>query len=182
MFKTICKQASVFLLMFSLLTVVYTGVSTVISQVLFHEQTNGSLIMTNGRIVGSRLIGQDTTNPKLFIGRPMTVTNLNPVSDAEQAAVAKRVAWVQKLDPNNHLAIPADLVTGSAGGTDPYISVAGAQYQRQRIAVRNHLTVADVNKLITAHTTSRLANLFGEPAVNVMTLNAALQQLVTQSH
>lgn len=110
-----------------------------------------------------------------------TFDRFSAVSAAEKQAVSKRVTWWHQLDPHNQQAVPVDLVTGSAGGTDPYISLAGANYQRQRVARANHLSLATVNQLIAAQTTSVFANWFGEPAVNVVTLNIALQQLVAQT-
>lgn len=181
MFKVICRQAGCLLLILSACAVLYTGVSTLLVQVLLPTQAQGRLIMKNNHLVGSALVGQTTTNPALFIGRPTVVSNLSAVSAAEKQAVAKRVTWWHQLDPHNQQAVPIDLVTGSAGGTDPYISLAGANYQRQRVARANHLSLATVNQLIAAQTTSVFANWFGEPAVNVVTLNIALQQLVAQT-
>lgn len=162
MFKVICRQAGRLLLILSVCAVIYTGVSTMLVQILFPIQAQGRLIMKSNQLVGSALIGQATTNPTLFIGRPTVVSNLSAVSAAEKQAVAKRVTWWHQLDPYNQQAVPVDLVTGSAGGTDPYISLAGANYQRQRVAHANHLSLATVNQLITAQTTSVFANWFGE--------------------
>ena len=179
MFKVICGQAGRLLLILSACAVLYTGVSTLLVQVLLPTQAR--LIMKNNHLVGSALVGQTTTNPSLFIGRPTVVSNLSAVSAAEKQAVAKRVTWWHQLDPHNQQAVPVDLVTGLVGGTDPYISLAGANYQRQRVARANRLSLATVNQLIAAQTTSVFANWFGEPAVNVVTLNIALQQLVAQA-
>ena len=181
MFKIICRKAGSLMLLLTVCVVMYTGVTTLLAQVFMPTQANGQLIMKNHRIVGSALVGQTTTNPAFFIGRPTVVSNLSAVSAAEKQVIGKRVTWWHQLDPHNQQAIPVDLVTGSAGGTDPYISLAGANYQRQRVARVNHLSVATVNKLIAAQTTPPVANLFGEPAVNVVTLNLALQRLVAQT-
>lgn len=172
--KILLKQAAVILGCLIIGTLVYTGIITVVAQTGFHQSANGSLIYQNQHVTGSKLIAPDTINPKLFIGRVNVASNLAPNSAAEKAAVAKRVVQLHALDPANKQPIPVDLVTGSASGSDPYISVAAAKYQITRIAYANHLSIVQVQKIITAATTSGFNNLIGTPAVNVVEANLAV--------
>ncbi|CAH0416430.1 potassium-transporting ATPase subunit C [Periweissella fabaria] len=176
--KVLFKQAAILIGCLIIGTLVYTGITTVVAQTVFHQSANGSLIYQNNHVTGSKLIATDTVNPKLFVGRVNVASNLAPNSRTEKAAVAKRVAQLRALDPTNKQPIPVDLVTGSASGSDPYISVAAAKYQITRIAHANNLSTAQVQTIIKDATTSRLSNLLGTPAVNIVTANLALQASV----
>lgn len=173
--KTILKQAMIVIVVMTIGTLIYTGVTTVIAQIAFHNQANGSLIENHGVTTGSKLVADGTMQANRFIGRPIGATNLSQTGSKEAALVAKRVTEIQKLDPNNHQSIPVDLVTASASGTDPYISMAAAQYQVKRLAAANH--VSTIEHVINISKTSSIANLLGTPAVNVMIANQELTRL-----
>ncbi len=187
------KQLKPALILFAFFTVltglIYPGVITAISQSVFPHQANGSLIIHNGQVVGSELIGQQFSDPKYFWGRlsdtgntPYDASNsagsnysvLNP---ALQKQVEDRIAALKAVDPTNNLPIPADLVTASGSGLDPNISVAAAQYQAGRVARLRGLTLDQVNALIAKFTTGRFLGFIGEPRVNVLELNLALDGL-----
>lgn len=171
----------------------YPLLVTGIAQVALPGQANGSLIPgLGGAPVGSILIGQNFTDPRYFWGRPsatagapytpydsLTLTgsagsNLGPLSAALRDAVEVRIAALQAADPGNTAPIPAELVTASASGLDPDISVAGAYYQAARVARARGLSEAMVRSLIAKHTESKWVGVFGEPRVNVLALNLAL--------
>lgn len=175
--KTILKQAMIVIVVMTIGTLMYTGVTTVIAQIAFHNQANGSLIENHGVTTGSKLVADGTMQANRFIGRPIGATNLSQTSSKEAALVAKRVTEIQKLDPNNHQSIPVDLVTASASGTDPYISMAAAQYQVKRLAAANHVSTSTIEHVINISKTSSIANLLGTPAVNVMIANQELTRL-----
>lgn len=176
MVKAEFKRAAVILSVFSGVIGAYTGVSTVMSQIMFPRQANGSLIREQGKVTGSTLIGKDITDPKLFIGRPAYVTNLSQTSAEEQQLIEKRVSFFHKIDSKNKQDIPVDLVTGSASGNDAYISYAAAQYQVKRIMEKNNLSRSTVQTMIEKHTTNQLNNILGEKVVNVMALNVDLEK------
>jgi K+-transporting ATPase ATPase C chain len=181
------------LLMLALLTVLTGGVYpllvTGIAQGLFPHQANGSLIEQNGKVVGSELIGQPFSDPKYFWGRPSATgpvpynagassgSNLGPLDPALEVAVKARIAALKASDPANTAPIPVDLVTASGSGLDPHISPAAAHWQAPRIARILGLSEAEVSKLIDAHTEGRQLGLLGEPRVNVLALNMALDRL-----
>ncbi|HYL03223.1 MAG TPA: potassium-transporting ATPase subunit KdpC [Steroidobacteraceae bacterium] len=184
------RPALVLLLALTVLTgVVYPLVVTGVAQALLPRQAAGSLILRGGHAVGSRLIGQGFGDPGHFWSRPSATTpqpyngtgstgsNLGPLNPALTDAVKARVAALRAGDPGNTAPVPVDLVTASASGLDPEISVAAAEYQAARIARARALPVERVRALIAAHTEGRLLGVLGEPRVNVLELNLALDAL-----
>ncbi|HEX3600020.1 MAG TPA: potassium-transporting ATPase subunit KdpC [Lacipirellulaceae bacterium] len=183
---TLLRQS---VLVFAALTLV-TGVAypiavTVISQVAFPHQANGSLIERDGQLVGSELIGQQFDDPKFFWSRPSATTpaynaaastgsNFGPTNPAQLDAVRGRVESLRKLDANQAGTVPVDLVTASASGLDPHISPAAADYQAARVAKARGLEVQAVHDLVSEHTQGRTLGVLGEPRVNVLELNMAL--------
>ncbi len=184
------KQLKPALLMLVALTVL-TGVAypllvTAIAQAIFPHQANGSLIVRDHRVVGSELIGQPFTDPKYFWPRPSPTSpmpynaasssgsNLGPTNPALKDAVQARIQALKESDPGNPAPIPVDLVTGSASGLDPHISPAAAYWQARRVARARGLQVDRVRALIAEHTEGRALGLLGEPRVNVLALNLAL--------
>lgn len=182
------------LVLFLLLTVLtgflYPLVITGLAQLLFRAQADGSLIPgSGGAALGSHLIGQSFSDPKYFWGRPSATTpqpyngtastgsNYGPLNPALSAAVKQRIAALRSADPANTSLVPIDLVTASGSGLDPEISVAAASYQAQRVAHLRGLPAERVRALIAAHTEGRLLGVLGEPRVNVLELNLALDAL-----
>ena len=180
---------TLFLIMTVLLGVVYPFAVTGLSQLLFHDQAAGSLVVVNGKAVGSRIIGQSFSEPKYFWSRPSATapqpynaiassgSNLGPLNPALTDAVGTRIAALKADDPTNMLPVPVDLVTASASGLDPDISIAAARYQAARVARIRGLDPAAVRSLIDAHARGKLFGLVGEPRVNVLELNLALDAL-----
>jgi len=177
-----------------LLMVVITGVAypfavTALGRVVFPHRSQGSLIVRDGAIVGSELIGQSFEDPKHFWPRPSATSpvpyragassgsNLGPSNPKLVQAVQERVVRLKAADPNNRLLIPADLVTASASGLEPYISPAAAQYQAPRVARARGLPVEQVRQLVRANTWGRQWGFLGQPRTNVVTLNLALDRL-----
>ncbi len=166
----------------------YPIVMTGIAQVLFPSQANGSLIYKDGKPVGSRLIGQPFDDPKYFWSRPSATTpfpdnsgssggsNLGPTNPDLQKAVQGRIDALKAADPGNTAPIPVDLVTASGSGLDPDISPAAAMYQVRRVAKARNLSEEVVRGLVEAHTAGRQFRFLGEPRVNVLELNLALDQ------
>jgi len=185
------KPALILFLILSVLTgVIYPAIVTGVAHIIFPYQSNGSLITDNGgKIKGSGLIGQAFSNSGHFWGRPSATapfpynagassgSNLGPTNPALIAAVKARIQALQTADPDNKAPIPIDLVTASASGLDPHISPAAAEYQINRIAKAKHLKPEKLRVLVEANTESRLWLLLGEPRVNVLRLNLALDQL-----
>jgi len=190
------RPAIVSLLLFTLLIgVFYPLLITGIAQLLLSQQANGSLILHNGQVVGSELIGQSFTNPLYFWGRPSSTagysynaldlnaltgssgSNLGPLSQTLVDTVRERVEILHTLDPDNSLPIPADLVTSSASGLDPDISVAAAYYQVPRVARARDMSENALRNLVDQYTTSRQLGFLGDPHVNVMRLNLALDEI-----
>jgi potassium-transporting ATPase KdpC subunit len=174
-----------FLIMTILCGVIYTAAVTGVTQLVFPQQANGSVItvtLKDGtkKDYGSALIAQTFTKSQYLIGRPDSgsATNLSAASDAETAAVKKRVAWLHSLDPTNKTAIPMDLVTASGSGVDPDISPEAADYQVARIARVRHMSQDAVKTIVSEYTTGRLLGFIGEPAVNVLKVNLALDGLL----
>ena len=175
-----------FLLLMAITGIVYPLVVTGIGQVLFPTQAGGSLIVRNGKAIGSSLIGQPFSDPKYFWSRPSTTTpqpyngtgstgsNLGPLNPALTDAVKARIDALRAVDPTNKAPIPVDLVTASGSGLDPDISLAAAYYQVPRIARVRGMTVEAVKQLIAAHARGRVLGFLGEPRVNVLELNLAL--------
>ena len=168
---------------------IYPLVITGVAQVLFPRQANGSLIVDGGgHVVGSTLIGQPFDDPKFFWGRLSATSpfpynaasssgsNLAPTNQALIDAVKQRVAALRSADPGNTAPVPVDLVTASGSGLDPHISVAAAEYQVARVARVRKLPVEAVRALVRQHTEGRQFGILGEPRVNVLQLNRALEQ------
>lgn len=190
MLKTARTSIVLFILLTVLTGLIYPLVITGIAQVLFPQKANGSLIIANdGSIVGSRLIGQSFDDPKYFWGR-LSATVGNPYNAAASGGsnlsvsnqalleqVQNRVDALHAADPTNTLSIPVDLVTASASGLDPDISVASAFYQAARVARARNITIEDVKSLIDQNTSGRTLGFLGEPRVNVLNLNIALDAL-----
>jgi len=182
-FRQFRPAALCLLVMVVLCGVVYTGIVTGIGQLAFSHQANGSLIavtLKDGTKAdyGSALIAQEFTQPQYLIGRPMTVSNLSPTSAAQLTLVQQRVDWLQGLDTENSAAIPADLVTASGSGVDPYISPAAADYQAARIAKARGIPEDAVRAVIDKYTVGRFLGFIGEPGVNVLKVNLALDGLL----
>ena len=185
--KTYIRPAVVLLALFTLLTgLVYPLVVTGLAQAVFPVQANGSLLAHNDQIVGSALIGQPFDDPRYFWGRPSAKapfpynaaassgSNFGPSNPALIAAVQARITALRAADPGNTQAVPGDLVTASASGLDPHISVAAALYQAPRVARARGLDAAVVRQLVAQHTEGRHLGFLGEPRVNVLKLNLAL--------
>ncbi len=188
--KTLLRPAITLFVLLSVVTgIVYPLAVTGVAKVVFPDQAAGSLIVKDGKPVGSKLIGQNFTEPKYFWGRPSATgpmpynasassgSNQGPLNPALVDAVKGRIETLKAADPTNPAPIPADLVTASGSGLDPHISPAAARWQAPRIARIRGLSEADVTKLIHAHTEGRQLGLLGEPRVNVLTLNLALDRL-----
>jgi K+-transporting ATPase ATPase C chain len=185
------KPALLMLVLMTLLTGgVYPLLVTGIAQGIFPRQANGSLIEQDGKVVGSALVGQPFSDPKHFWTRPSATgpmpynagassgSNLGPLNPALEEAVKARIDAFKASDPTQTAPIPVDLVTTSGSGLDPHISPAAARWQAPRIARLHGLTETEVAKLIDAHTDGRQLGLLGEPRVNVLTLNLALDRLI----
>jgi potassium-transporting ATPase KdpC subunit len=188
--SSLFRPAIVVLAILTLITgLVYPFVVTGIAQVLFPRPANGSLIVKDGLPVGSWLIGQSFTDPKYFWSRPSATTpqpyngtasngsNLGPLNPALIDAIRPRIEALRAADPDNKAPVPVDLVTASGSGLDPEESVAAADYQAGRVARARGLPEARVQALIAAHTEGRLLGVLGEPRVNVLELNLALDAL-----
>jgi K+-transporting ATPase ATPase C chain len=181
------RPAVVSLGIFTVLTgIAYPLAVTGVAQAVFPHQANGSVIVAGGEEVGSALIGQPFGDPRYFWGRlsataPVAYNgaassgaNLGPTNDALIAAVRARIDALHAADPEHAAAVPVDLVTASASGLDPHISPAAAEYQSGRVARLRGMDVAAVRKLVAAHTEGRQLGVLGEPVVNVLELNLAL--------
>lgn len=185
------------LVMLALMTLVtgfaYPMLVTAIGQTFMADQANGSLIVRDGKPVGSSLIGQSFASPKYFWSRPSATSpmpnnaasssgsNLGPTNTALKDAVAGRIEALKKADAANKQAIPIDLVTTSASGLDPDISEAAARYQVGRIATARGLAAAQISALVDTHREGALLGFIGEPRVNVLRLNLALDALTATS-
>jgi K+-transporting ATPase ATPase C chain len=189
------RPALVSLVILTILTgLLYPRVVTSLAQVLFPWQANGSIIERNGQPVGSALIGQPFDDPQYFWGRlsatapvPFTAfnadkltgssgSNYGPINPALLDAVQGRIKALQEADPTNTTPIPVDLVTASGSGLDPHMSPAAAAYQVGRVARERGLNEAIVRQLVAQHTEGRTFGLLGEPRVNVLQLNLALDK------
>ena len=181
------RPALVLLAALSVLTgLVYPAVVTGVAQLVFPHQANGSLIVKDGKVVGSSLIGQPFDDPKYFWGRPSATapfpynaaassgSNQGPTNPALHEAVKGRVEALRAADPDNKAPVPVDLVTASGSGLDPHISPAAALYQVGRVAKARKLDEAAVRRLVEQHTQGRQLGFLGEPRVNVLALNLAL--------
>ena len=195
------RPAILLTLLLTLITgIAYPLATTGAAQALFPSQANGSVVYVNGKPIGSKLIGQYWTQPQYFHGRPSATlnlqgtpapyeadnsggSNLGPTNRQLIVTVQQRIAQVKKENPDvpPGTPIPVDLVTASASGLDPDISVAAAYYQIPRIAKARGLSQAEVRQLVDAHIVGRFLGLFGEPRVNVFELNLALDGVAGQS-
>ncbi len=184
------RPALVSLALLTVLTgVVYPMVVTGLAQILFPRQANGSLIVKDGKRVGSALIGQPFDDPKYFWGRPSATSpfpdnagasggsNLGPTNPALKKAVQDRIDALRAADPDNTLPIPVDLVTASGSGLDPHITPAAALYQIPRVARVRGISEDRLRQLVAEHTQGRQFGILGEPGVTVLTLNLALDSL-----
>ena len=184
---THARAAIVLLVLFTVLTgVAYPAIITVVAKLAFPHRSAGSLIVKDGKPVGSALIGQPFDDPRYFWGRPSatspfaynagasTGSNLSPTNAELIKAVQGRVDALRASDPGNTAPVPVDLVTTSGSGLDPHISPAAALYQVGRVARARKLDEALVRELVARHTEGRQLGLLGEPRVNVLALNLAL--------
>lgn len=181
------RPALVALVIFTLLTgIMYPVAVTLIAQVAMPAQANGSLLVENGVVRGSALIGQvfdqsqyfwsrpSATSPVAYNGGASSGSNLGPTNPALMEAVQARVDALRAADPTNTAPIPVDLVTASASGLDPHISVAAANYQIDRVARTRNIDRARVQQLVNQFTEGRTLGILGEPRVSVLQLNLAL--------
>ena len=181
------RAAIMLVVLLTLVTaVIYPLVVTGVAQAVFPRQANGSLIMKDGKPIGSALIGQPFDDPKYFWTRPSATSpfpynagsssgsNQGPTNPALADAVKARIEALHAADPGNTTPVPVDLVTASASGLDPDISPAAALYQVRRVARARNLDEATVRRLVDEHTEGRQWGFFGEPRVNVLSLNLAL--------
>ena len=178
------------LIVFAALTLVtgvaYPLVTTLIGSLAFPSQVTGSVVERDGKAVGSRLLGQPFSSPQYFWSRPSATgpmpyngavssgSNQGPLSPTLREAVTERIAALRAADPGNEAPVPVDLVTASGSGLDPHISVAAAEYQVARVARARSLPATEVAALVREHTEGRTFGVLGEPRVNVLELNLAL--------
>jgi K+-transporting ATPase ATPase C chain len=194
MLRSIIRPTLVLFVLLSVITgIVYPLVVTGLARVAFPKQAGGSLIVRSGKPVGSRLIGQSFSDPRYFWSRPSATSpqpyngassggsNLGPLNPALTDAIKMRIQALQVADPDNKAAVPVDLVTTSASGLDPHISVAAAQYQAARVARARGLSGAAVQGLLASYTEGRLWGVLGEPRINVLELNLALDELAARN-
>lgn len=191
------KAFMIFLLFTIICGVVYTGVVTVVAQLIFPDKANGSLIEVDGKKYGCELLGQQYNDEKHMWGRVMNIdvttykdkngkilmyatpSNLSPASEEFEDLVAERVNMLRKANPHmDEMAIPVDLVTCSGSGLDPHISPAAAEYQVARIAEANDMTEDEVNTIIKQCTDGRFLGVFGEETVNVLKVNLMLDGIL----
>jgi len=182
-----CRAAVVSLILLSVVTgIAYPAIVTAIAQIAFPRQANGTLIVKDGKVVGSVLIGQPFDDPKYFWGRPSATTpfgynassssgsNQGPTNPDLIKAVQARVDALRAADPGNTAPVPVDLVTASGSGLDPHISPAAALYQIQRVAKARGMDVAALRELVEQHIEGRTVGVLGEPRVNVLAVSLAL--------
>lgn len=182
------KPAIIIFALMTLLTgVVYPLVVTVLAQAIFPEKAEGSLLTDGkGKVIGSELIGQSFSEPRYFWGRPSATSpnaynaaassgsNLGVNNPALVDAVKTRIETLKAVDPENKTPVPVDLITASGSGLDPHISIAAANYQIKRVAKARHVSPEKLRALIEQNTQSREFGFLGEPRVNVLKLNLAL--------
>ena len=192
MLKHLWTSIKMLLILTMLTGVVYPLTVTAIAQLFFANKANGSLIISNGKLIGSELIGQQFDDPKYFWGRPSATSptynasassgsNLGPTNKALIEAIKSRVATLQAADPDQHSPVPAELVTASASGLDPHISPEAAKYQIPRVARLRGISEAKLAELVDRSAEGRLLGIWGQPRVNVLKLNLALDELLPSS-
>jgi potassium-transporting ATPase KdpC subunit len=186
----ILRQATACMVLFTVITgVIYPLIVTGAAQLVFPRQANGSLITINGKTVGSSLVGQSFSSPKYFWARPSATSpigynaagssgsNLGPLNPALIENVKARITQLKAADAASKPLVPVDLVTASASGLDPDISPASAEYQVSRVAKTRNIDESEVRKLIVEYTRDRQLGILGEPRVNVLELNLALDNI-----
>jgi potassium-transporting ATPase KdpC subunit len=186
---TMIRNALMSLLLFTVLTgIIYPLAVTGIAQAIFPKQANGSIITKNGKAIGSKLIGQQFDDPKYFWGRLSATfpypynggsssgSNFGLNNPALMKAVKARIDALHAADRGNHAKIPVDLVTASGSGLDPHISLAAAEYQIHRVAKARGLDDARIRDIVARNARGRWLGLVGEPVVNVLELNLALDE------
>jgi K+-transporting ATPase ATPase C chain len=190
---TMIRPALVLLASFTVLTgFAYPAALTAVAGILFRDQSRGSVVVRDGRPLGSALVGQACSDPRYFWGRPSATaptpydgrassgSNQGPTNPALLDAVRSRVAALRTADPANGALVPVDLVTASGSGLDPHVSPAGALYQVGRVAAARGLDARLVRALVERHVERPLLGSFGAPRVNVLALNLALDELSRQ--
>jgi potassium-transporting ATPase KdpC subunit len=190
MFLKSLRTSIITIALFTVLTgFIYPLLVTGIAQILFPAKANGSLLMKDGKAIGSELIGQAFSSPKYFWSRPSatspfaynagasTGSNYGPLNPALLEATAKRVKELKDADPQNTKPVPVDLVTASGSGLDPHISVAAALYQVPRVARSRSVNEEKIKSLVDRYTDGRQLGILGEPRVNVLKLNVALDEM-----
>ncbi|WP_377154159.1 potassium-transporting ATPase subunit KdpC [Roseateles sp. UC29_93] len=177
-----------FVLLSAVTGLLYPALVTGVAKTMFPFQAEGSLILHDGKVVGSELIGQNFSSPRYFWGRPSATgpmannatgssgSNQGPTNPALVDAVKGRLSALKAADPGNTAPVPVDLVSASASGLDPHISMAAARYQAARVARERGLPIEAVQRLIQANTEARDLAVLGEPRVNVLKLNLALDK------
>ncbi|MCX6145146.1 MAG: potassium-transporting ATPase subunit KdpC [Ignavibacteriales bacterium] len=194
MFLKSLRTSIITIVLFTVLTgFIYPLLVTGIAQILFPGKANGSMLMKDGKVIGSQLIGQAFSSPKYFWSRPSatspfaynagasTGSNYGPLNPALLEATAKRVKDLKDADPQNTRPLPVDLVTASGSGLDPHISVAAALYQVPRVARSRSVTEETIKSLVDRYTDGRQLGILGEPRVNVLKLNVALDEMKSTS-
>ncbi len=194
MFLKSLRTSFVTILIFTVLTgLIYPLLVTGIAQVLFPGKANGSVLTKDGKAIGSELIGQAFSSPKYFWSRlsatspfaynagASTGSNYGPLNPALLDATAKRVKDLKDADPQNTKPVPVDLVTASGSGLDPHISVGAAVYQVQRVARSRNVSEQQIRSLLDRYTEGRGLGILGEPRVNVLKLNLALDEMKSTS-
>jgi K+-transporting ATPase ATPase C chain len=192
--RTLRPALSLLVLLTLLTGVAYPLLVTGLAQLLFPASAQGSLELNNGTPVASRLIGESFTDPRYFWGRPSATTpypydahasggsNLGPLNPALLEAVGQRVAALRTADPGNTAPVPVDLVTASGSGLDPEVSVAGVEYQIGRVARARGMPPDELRQLVERYRHGAVFGFLGEPRVNVLELNLALDALHAGAH
>ncbi len=187
--RTLRPALTLIIMMTLVLGLAYPAVITAIATAAFPKQAAGSLVVRDGKLIGSRLIGQNFSTPGYFWARPSASgphpydalassgSNLGPMNPALIDRVKASLKTLREADPGNALPVPVDLVTTSASGLDPDISPAAASYQAARVARARGVPVERVQALIDSHRQDRVLGYLGEPRVNVLELNLSLDQL-----
>lgn len=191
--KTYIRPCLVLFALLTLLTgIVYPALITVIAQVVFSDQANGSVIVRDGKAIGSSLIGQSFDESKYFWGRPSATgpvgynsaassgSNLGPTNPVLLDTIKGRVEAILAANPDQKGPVPVDLVTASGSGLDPHISPAAAEFQVARVAKVRGLSESKVRELVASKTQSRTFGILGEPRVNVLQLNLSLDAVLAK--